>query len=277
MLDDAAEHMREHPQRKGSCVQLGHQGTLLVTGDLHDNPEHLSVILRLAKLHASPQHHVVFQEIIHSERLLNGVDLSHRMLLRIAWCITQYPLQVHMVLANHELAQMTGRGVSKGAGNSVELFRDGLDYAYADDAEDVDDAVARFIAALPLAVRTGNGGLVAHSLPSPLNMQRFDVDILNRELSEEDYRANEGSAYLMTWGRGHTDEQIASLAQMWNVQMFLLGHEHIEIGCEMKGPQVVKINSDHDQAAVLPLDLTGAMPSAEELMMSAIRIRALIR
>ena len=159
--------MRLSPYRTGSIVKLPATGRLLVTGDLHDNPEHLRKIIQLARLDASADRHVVLHEIIHSERLINGVDLSHRMLARVAELIVAYPQQAHAVLANHELAQMTGQGVSKGAGNSVELFNAGLQFVFGDDWEDVAESIGGFIRAMPLALTSESGLLCAHSLPAP--------------------------------------------------------------------------------------------------------------
>lgn len=274
LLARAAEHLRTSRLRRGSCVRLPARGRLLATGDLHDNPVHLGIILRLARLEQSPDHHVVLHELIHGEHLVNGVDLSHRMLLRVADLVMRFPLQAHPVLANHELSQMTGTGVSKGAGNSVELFNAGLEYVFGDRWTDVADAVSALIRAMPLAVVSDSGVLCAHSIPAARMLERFDAGILERELTDDDYVAGTGSAYLMTWGRGQAPEQVEALAKAWNVRLFLLGHEHVETGCEMRGDAVIRLNSDHEQAAVVSIDLANP-PTAEEAMMSAVRLRAL--
>jgi len=270
-LTGAARHLRASPLRRGSVVWLPARGRLLVTGDLHDNPLHLQKILGLAGLERSPDHHVVFQEIIHSEHLINGVDLSHRMLVRIADLVARYPGQAHVLLANHELSQMTGMGVSKGAGDSVELFNRGVQFAFGDAAADVSRGIDDFIGAMPLCLRSESGILCSHSLPSPAMMEKFDETIFEREMTDADYQRGEGSAYLLTWGRGQTKLQIEELAARWKVKIFFLGHEHIETGCEMFGPKLVKLNSDHEQGAVLSVDLANP-PSAEDAVMSAIKL-----
>lgn len=271
---DAARAMRNEPHRRGSHVQLPARGRLVVTGDLHDNPLHFNTIVRLAKLDASPDHHVVFQEMIHSERLVNGVDLSHRMLLRVANLVVAHPAQVHPLLANHELSQMTGKGVSKGAGDSVQLFNDGLAFVFDDEWEDVAEAIAEFIRAMPLALRSDSGVFCAHSLPAPRLMERFDPGVLDRPLTDADYERDGGAAYAMTWGRRNTPEQVEALAKEWNVRLFCLGHEHVETGCEMRGRHEIRLNSDHEQGAVLIVDLADP-PDAEEAVMSAIRLHAI--
>ncbi|NBX33172.1 MAG: metallophosphoesterase, partial [Planctomycetes bacterium] len=134
LLDAAAERMLADPLRKGSSVFLPRRGRILLTGDLHDNPVHFMLVQQLAKLTASPDNHLVLHELIHGDRLVNGVDLSYRMLCRVAQLTLAFPGQVHVVLANHELAQVFRHPVSKGAGDNLELFDAGLDWAFGDDA-----------------------------------------------------------------------------------------------------------------------------------------------
>lgn len=268
LFERAAESMREQVG-DGSVVRLPARGRLLATGDLHDNPFHLQKIVRMARLEASADHHVVLHEVIHGDKLLNGMDFSYRMLSRVAQLVVAYPGQVHPLLANHELAQMTGKGVSKGAGNSVELFLDALEYVFGDRYDEVAEAINGFIAAMPLALVTEGGVLCAHSLPGEAAMKRFDLDVFDRRLTDADYLSPNGSAYLMTWGRAYKPDQVASLAAHWNVRLFCLGHQHVETGIETSMPHVVVLNSDHERAAVLPLDLD-ALPSAEEAVMYAV-------
>lgn len=249
-------------------------GRLLATGDLHDNPIHLAKIVKLARLDASPNHHVVLHEIIHGDKLVNGIDFSHRMLARVAELAVRFPGQVHPLLANHELAQMTGKGISKGAGNSVELFNDGLEFAFGEDWETVADAIRGFIAAMPLALLTESGVLCAHSLPAEHMMRSFDAGVLERDLQPADYASPLGSAHLMVWGRGHTAVQLDELAARWRVKLFCLGHEHVETGIEVKGQRLIVLNSDHERAAVLPIEIDRDPPTTEEAMMNAIPLNA---
>ncbi|MFM1890458.1 MAG: hypothetical protein RLZZ565_1215, partial [Planctomycetota bacterium] len=104
LMDRAAESILAIPTRRGSTVHLPRLGSLVVTGDLHDNPLQLSRILGFAALERGPERHVILQELIHGDRLVNGVDLSHRMIGRVAELSLRFPGQVHPLLANHELA-----------------------------------------------------------------------------------------------------------------------------------------------------------------------------
>src|ERR1043165_7136306 len=77
--------------RVGSIDRITSPGTLIATGDLHDNALHLSRLVEAAGMGergtakqrdsetGSPRH-LVLHEIIHSDRLLNGMDFSYRAL-----------------------------------------------------------------------------------------------------------------------------------------------------------------------------------------------------
>lgn len=275
LFDRAAATLRACPLRKGCCIILPARGRLIATGDLHDNPIHMQKIMTLARLHESPDHHVILHEMIHGERLVNGMDFSYRVLARAGELVIRHAGQVHPLLANHELAQMSGRRISKGGGDSVRMFADALDYVFGDEAISVGEAIGRFIAAFPLALRSesadaagdngdldegngqvGGGGIFcSHSLPAPAMMDKFDFSILDRELTEDDYEPRTGLAHMMVWGRGHTPEQVEILAANWNVKLFVIGHERADTGVEIRGPKLVVLNTDHERASVLPIEL----------------------
>lgn len=271
LFDSAAEALRSSPYRAGAAVNLPGHGRLLVTGDLHDNPEHFRKIVRLARLGESDDCHVILHEIIHGEMLVNGVDLSHRMLARVAQLVMDHPRQVHVLLGNHELAQMTGQRISKGAGDNVALFNGGLQFAFGDAWTDVAEAIARFIRAMPLAARSESGLFCAHSLPAPGMLDTFDPGILDRELADRDYCPPDGSAYLLVWGRGWGEREVKALAAEWNTVLFCLGHEYAQNGIAMRGPYAIILNSDHEMATVVPFDLAD-LPSAEGAMHMAVRL-----
>lgn len=272
-FDRATEAQLGLSVRRGCAVHLPARGRLLATGDLHDNPVHFEKVVRLAKLEASNENHVVLHELIHGEHLINGMDFSYRMLLRVADLVIRFPGQAHPLLANHEISQMTGAGVSKGAGNSVELFNEALDFVFGDDAEEVAEACGRFIAAMPLVLLTEDGVACAHSLPNARLAARVPPEVIDRALVDEDFRSPLGVAYLMTWGRTYDDAQVESLAAAWGVRLFCLGHQSVETGIEQRGSRVVVLNSDHERAMVLPLDLS-KIPDPGQAIMDAIPLAA---
>ena len=196
--------------------------------------------------------------MIHSDRLIAGLDFSFRALGTIARHKLENPETVHVLLANHELAQVVGAGIVKDGVKCVDAFNDGLAHAFSDRWEQVALAIADFIRAMPLALRcvTPRGDILcAHSLPSPHAMQRFDPGILARELTDDDYTPRSGSAHLMVWGRGYDAEQVEDLVERWGVNLFILGHEKAPNGYLLIPPCAIVLNSDHERGVDLPIAL----------------------
>lgn len=258
--------------RVRSIDSIEPRGVILATGDLHDNPIHFARVLEEARLgedsDESPRH-LTLHELIHGDRLINGMDLSHRVLARAAALKAAMPERVHVLLANHELSQIVGSGVVKDGVRMVDAFNEGVEYAFGSGAEDVHAAIAEFIRSLPLALVSGRalgteapqGVLFAHSLPGPELMDRFDVGVLDRPLTEEDYTPRKGSAHIMVWGRRHEPEQLVELAKRWGVSRFVLGHEKAPEGWLAVEPNAVVLNSDHEKGVALRIDL-GALPAS---------------
>jgi hypothetical protein len=247
----------------------------VLTGDLHDNPLRLARVVKAAGMDGqvgTQPAHLTLHELIHGEKLTNGMDFSYRVLARVAALKAAHPEHVHTLLANHELAQAMRTTIVKEGVLVVEAFDEALSYAFGERASEVSGAVTRFVMSMPLAlrVRADNGNILcAHSLPGPEVMDAFDATVIDRDLGEDDYTPRRGSAHLMVWGRGHTPEQLAALGRLWNVSLFVLGHEHAESGAMAIGPNAIVLNSDHERGVFVDVSAsTGLAPSE---MLAAVR------
>lgn len=279
IFEEATEANLDASCRKGSIDEISAPGNLIATGDLHDNPMHFQRLIELANLGDDPgelpRKHLTLHELIHSDRLINGMDFSYRMLAKVARLKTKFPEHVHMLIANHEMAQMLKSGILKDGVKCVEAFQEALMYVFGDEAGRVEASIDRFIRSMPLALRCHctkpSGGrsdvLCAHSLPSPGMMGRFDTTVLSRPLTDQDYEPRVGSAYAMVWGRGYDAELLEDLVERWGVNWFILGHEHAEFGSAFTAPNAVILNSDHAHGVYLPMDL-GAVYGPEFAMES---------
>lgn len=297
-LQAGARALRQAPCRCGSMDRISAPGTLIATGDLHDNPRHLATLAMVSRLSLAvaaldaaadvlplpPRSlpggepvHLVLHEIIHSDRLINGLDFSYRALARVAALKAHCPERVHVLLANHELAQVCGAGIVKEGVRVVEAFNNGVARVFGADASRVLDAVGEFIRAMPLALRCicgrGREILVSHSLPSPWMMGRFDATVLERDLRPEDYEPGRGAAHLMVWGRGYDAEQLEDLVETWGVNMFIVGHEYVPEGARFVPPCALVLNSDHARGVYVPIDLNDP-PSAAEAASLAVPLES---
>lgn len=252
---------------------------MIATGDIHDNPVTFAKVVHAAGLSpdsAPPESrkHLTLHEVIHSDRLINGMDFSYRALVRVAHLKAKFPELVHTLLANHELSQIVGAGIVKDGIRVVEAFNEGVAYAFGDDAPGVNDAITTFVKSMPLALRCHgprSDFLCAHSVPAAAMMARFDTGVLDRELTDEDYEPRRGAAHIMVWGRGYDAEQLEDLAERWGVSMFVLGHEKAENGVRFVPPCALILNTDNERAVYLPIDL-GEPPRAEHAAAMAVSL-----
>ena len=250
----------------GSTHHLPSEGNVVISGDLHDNPFHLAKIIKLANLE-NPSNHVVLQELIHGVPQQDEHDLSYRMLLRVAALINHYPTQVHPLLANHELSQLTQREITKGGVEMVWRFTKGIKHVFAKKSSQVLDAIDAFFKAMPLVARSDSGLFCSHSLPNEAMMDVFDRGVIDRLLKKTDLQTD-GSAYFMVWGRQHTQAQLDELAKHWNVKLFCLGHAYVPDGICANFKNMVQINSDHQGGAALQLDLSSIRDAKQALRLS---------
>ena len=255
LLIRAADVNRQTTARKGATIHLPSHGQVLMTGDLHDHTLNLQRILKLAALEKNPDHYLILHEIIHGQHRINGCDMSIRTLARIAALKLQFPDQVHVLQANHELAQLRNEGILKGGVNVIEAFDLGLEFLYADEAPLVRKAMYEYIESLPLAAKCPSGLLFSHSLPSVRFLEKFDTKVIDRWPTQSDL-AIKGHAYNMVWGRRHTKKVADVLGKAWGADQFILGHQPAEMGYETQGDRMLVLASNHEHGVALPIDLS---------------------
>jgi hypothetical protein len=281
-LRAGADACRSADCRQGSIDVIEAPGHLIATGDTHDHPKNYRAVLDAAGLGDAftlDESHLTLHEIIHPDTIgmdpaQTAIDRSVRGLARVAALKAEHPELVHVLLANHELAQATEQLIVKNGVRCVDAFNKGIAALYPDEVEDVKDAVRAFIFAMPIALRARcpqGDILCTHSLPSPELMGRFDTSILSRELTMDDYQSRTGSAHIMTWGRGYDAELLEDLTESWGVNLFILGHEHVPGGSRVVEPNAIILNTDHDKGVYLPIDLDHE-PTARECASRVVRI-----
>ncbi|MFO0832236.1 MAG: hypothetical protein U0637_10400 [Phycisphaerales bacterium] len=267
------------PCRRKSIDAIDPPGWLVATGDLHDNPINFQKLVAAAGMTMNepglegpaptgPLSHLTMHEIIHSDRLMNGMDMSYRALVRVADLKARYPGHVHVLVGNHELAQYNNSAILKDGVRSVDAFNDGVEFAFGEDAARVMAAVRGFIRSMPVGLEchTRRGSILcAHSLPPAASMGRFDTTILKRDLTDDDYAPRIGALHLMTWGRGYDAEGLEDLTERWGAYLFIVGHEKAEDGVKFVAPNAIILASDHDRGTFLPIDLADP-PTPEEAM-----------
>jgi len=254
LLRQAAELVREDPIRKGSLLEFGSAGQVVMTGDMHGNLKNFEKLERFCALDRTPGRSVILHELIHEDMDEPGqLDLSIDLLVRAAAWKRDFPDNVYFLQSNHELAQLRNQEITKGGRSVLWEFEHGVEHRYGAEADVVLDAVCDYISALPLAARTGNGIFMCHSLPEPMLLDTFDISLFDREPTDADL-APGGAAYALVWGRFHSAEVIEEFAKRLGVEHFVIGHTPQEEGYGSVGRLII-LASEHNHGTFLPIDL----------------------
>jgi hypothetical protein len=182
-------------------------------------------------------------------------DDSCRLLLDAMEWKVQFPEQVHFLLGNHDLAQLTGREITKSGGASIAAFNRWVAQQFAGRAEEVLEALGRLLMSLPLAARTPNRIWMSHSLPGPYAFSTFDLSIFSRDWRPADLLPG-GSVYELVWGRAHTAAHMEMMAELLGVDIFIVGHQGQPDGFEYDFDRLIILASDHAMGCFAAFDLS---------------------
>lgn len=252
----AAEENLISSLRQQQVVHLPAEGQVWMTGDIHDHRRNFDRLIRSSDLGRNPQRHLILHELIHGDHVdANGAEDSWQTLYRAAEMKCDFPEQVHFLLANHDLAQIHGEGILKGGLSVCEAFNAGVRRDFGDAADDVIVIITEFLLSLPLAIKTDNGLLFCHSLPTDEQISKYDYTVFDRPLTGPDYRRKVGPVYQLIWGRNVTPTGAGEFLGKMNAKLAVTGHQPQETGYCINGPQHLIIASEHAQGVYLPLEL----------------------
>lgn len=240
--------------RKGNLIDLHGPGEVIMTGDLHDNKANLGKLIRYAQLDKHPNRHLILHELIHGSESVNGQCHSYQMVAQAAELKGRFPDQVHYLLGNHAMAQVSRDEILKGGQPMVSALNAGVFAAFPEKAALILHALDEFLLSLPLAVRTTNRVWMSHSLPGRRNVAKFKDEIFERKLTRDDLK-NDGSLRSLTWDRNQSAIGLEELGERWGVDMFILGHQPQSEGYERPQDQLVILASDHSKGCFLPFAL----------------------
>jgi hypothetical protein len=274
-LQDATEENQLSSLRKHQTVHLPATGEVWMTGDIHDHRTNFAKLVKSADLGNNPQRHLILHELIHGDYYdENGAESSWETLLKAAALKCDFPDRVHFMLANHDLAQIHGEGISKSGVSVCEAFTKGLERDFPHDHAAINVAITEFLLSFPLAARTQSGLFFCHSMPKDEQIPEFDYTVFDRELTGEDYRRRVGPAYQLIWGRNMKPESVAVFAEKVAARIIVTGHQPQESGYLVNGPRHLILASDHSQGVFLPLDL-GVEYGMEEMVERIVKYVAL--
>jgi len=255
LLSKAAQATGEDNCRDGNIVHLPAAGSVVLTGDIHGHRRNFERVVSFADLPNNPDTHVILHEIIHGgPEDAQGGCLSYKLLFDVARYKLQFPNRVHTVMGNHDTTFISSGEVMKSGKEMNRAMHAAIEREFTEKADDIVSAIGEFLLSQPLAVRCENRIWMSHSLPADRLIDKFDPEILNRPLEIEDV-VRPGAAYILTWGRRHSQALLDKLADLFDVDLFVLGHQPQEKGWSQAAKNLLIIASDHNHGCVLPIDL----------------------
>jgi len=249
--------------RRANLICLPAQGSLVVGGDIHGHRRNFERLVAHARLADHPDRHLVLQEIIHGGPEDDaGGCLSYQLLLDAIRFKLSFPDQVHFVMGNHDTAMINSSEVMKNGKEMNRAMALALERQFGPAGPQVRLAIQQFLFSQPPAVKCGNRVWISHSLPNDRFVDQFDPGIFERELRLSDCK-KPGSAYLLTWGRRHSQAALDRLAKLLDVDVFVLGHQPQQHGWSQAGTNLIILASDHNHGCLLQIDLSKPCTVAE--------------
>ena len=265
LLNKAVEANNADRFRRGNLICLPSEGTLVMTGDIHGHRRNFEKIVAFADLDNNPDRHIVLQEIIHGgPQDPEGGCLSYKLLFDAVRYKLSFPDRVHIIMGNHDTTFINSAEVMKNGKEMNRAMCLALEREFQQTCDDTILAIKQFLCSQPLAVRCDSRIWLSHSLPSDRLVDKFDQQVLDRKLETHDCE-KPGSAYLLTWGRKHSQTLLDKMAKLFDVDTFILGHQPQHQGWCQAGKNLIIIASDHNHGCLLSLDLAKSY-TIEELI-----------
>jgi len=274
LLNKGIEAVNADKFRRGNLIHLPAEGSLIITGDIHGHRRNFERIVAFADLANNPDRHIVLQEIIHGgPEDSRGGCLSYKLLFDVVRYKLTFPDRVHIIMGNHDTAFINNSEVMKDGKEMNRAMRLALEQEFQQAGADVELAIRQFLFSQPLALRCDNRIWVSHSLPGDRFVDKFDPKILDRQLKINDV-VRPGSAYLLTWGRKHSQSLLDKMARLFDADIFVLGHQPQEQGWSQAGDNLIIIASNHNHGCLLSTDLAKSY-TIEQLINSIVPLASI--
>lgn len=264
----AADANRNTAARQGNLIQFTPDmaDDVLISADLHGQRLNFKRLMRIADLENHPKRHVILQEVLHGGPSYPGSFgcMSHLLLEDVAGWKTDFPEQVHYLLSNHELSELTEFPIAK-AGKVLNVHLQlGMTHQYGEAFSRVRQAAMQFIASCPIAARLSNGIFLCHGSPNLVDERGFDTSVLDRPLTPADL-APDGAVFRLMWGRDFRAENAAAFAALVQARLLIHGHEPCEDGFAAPNAQQIILDSCCQNARYLQIPVAETLTQEQIL------------
>jgi len=274
LLKKAVEANNNDGFRRGNLIHLPANGSLIITGDIHGHRRNFEKIVSFADLDNNPDRHIILQEIIHGgPEDPQGGCLSYQLLFDVARYKCSFPDQVHIIMGNHDTAFIINSEIMKDGKEMNRSMSLALSREFQQSSTEIEQAIRQFLFSQPLAVRCDNRIWISHSLPSDRFVDKFDQQSFDRKLEIDDCK-KPGPAYLLTWGRKHSQLLLDKMAKLLDVDIFVLGHQAQQQGWSQAGKNLIIIASNHNHGCLLSINLAKTY-TMEQLIDSSVMLASI--
>ncbi len=275
LLGEALTANTNEKFRRGNLIHLPDNGSVVVAGDIHGHRRNFERILAYVELENNPDRHLILQEIIHGgPEDQHGDCLSYQLLFEAIRYKLKFPDQIHFIMGNHDTAFINNSKVMKNGKEMNVSMRSAMQKQFGSSIEEIDLALRQYLFSQPLAIRCQNRIWMSHSLPADRYADKFDTNVLDKTLKINDV-VRPGAAYVLTWGRRHSQELLDKMAKLLDVDIFILGHQPQKQGWKQAGNNLLILASDHSHGCLLDIDL--AKPyTVDELIDTIVPLAAII-
>ncbi len=271
LMGRAAEANLSDAYRTGTLIELPLTGDVLIAGDLHGNMANYRELVAVADLAVHRDRHLILQELTHdSFQRLPDRCASLELVEAAAELKTQFPDRVHILLGNHELAELVGIPIVSSGRMVNAYFQLGIQMAYGERRDDVRRAYKGFFRSVPLAAQTSTGVFISHSSPERTKLNGMDRSFFLRPVHDDDY-AKDGAAHNLVWGRDLSQAAADAFANRVGAQVLIVGHQPCPRGIDAPNTRHIVLDSAHDRGRYLLLPLDQPL-SQEEILARSCRI-----
>ena len=255
LMDAATKANRSDAFQTGFLIELPARGEVMITGDLHGHRHNLERIVHLANLPRHRERHLILQELVHELNKEEEVCRSHRLVEFAARLKATFPGQVHILMGNHEFAEILALDIGKHGRILNMAFDAGGRQLYGEEWPRVREAYERFWTSCPLAVHCENRIFICHSTPQIKKIEKISLDYL-RTVSMIDALKRNSPVFDLLWGRDYREETANRFAEQVDADVLIVGHTPCDEGMAVPNSRHVILDcKDHaGKFLLLPLD-----------------------
>ena len=233
--------------RKGNLIELPSQGDVVITGDLHGNINNFNKIISAIDLKTHPYRHLIVQEPTHTYEATE--DLSYLLIEKIVELKSKFPNQIHTIVGNHELSEVTGKEIIKGGICYNILFREGMKKRYHKYYSVIRELMHDFMKTMPLACKAPNKIFICHSTPPLKYIPFYTLNYFRKGKKKK--KKDTVLQEKLVWGRDLTPEAADAFAKKVDSEIIIVGHTACKRGYKVPNHRHIVLDSKGIYATIL--------------------------